>query len=456
MNTLPNHYLQGAHIVNEGKIQTLDVEIREGKIKALHVPGQQAPPADLPITSLKGKYLLPGLIDDQVHFREPGLTHKGCIKTESAAAVAGGITSFMEMPNVVPPTLSAEKLEEKMAIAARDSHANYSFFLGASNENLEAVLAADPSRFCGLKIFMGSSTGNMLVDHEGVLRELFTRFKGIIALHCEDEGEVRARQQQYRCIYGENVPIEAHPHIRNHAACLKSSQKAVQLAQETDAQIHILHISTAVETQLFSPGPLDFKKITSEACIHHLYFTDADYSRLGSRIKWNPAVKTAYDRDMIWQALHDGRIDIIATDHAPHTWEEKSNAYFSCPSGGPLVQHGLLAMLEMSQKGYCDLPFLVEKMCHNPAKRFQVKDRGFIRPGYYADLVAVDLSEETRVTPASLLCRVKWSPFDGHVFPAKITSTWVNGELAWDGEYLNRNVRGMRLETGAAHLSSPR
>lgn len=437
--------LQHAEVVHGDGILRRDIEIEDERIRALHEPNSFVPGPDYEVISLKGRYVLPGLIDDQVHFREPGLTHKGCIRTESAAAVAGGITSFMEMPNVFPPTLDMEKLEEKMRIAAADSLANYSFYLGASNDNLETVLAADPSRFCGLKIFMGSSTGNMLVDNEAVLRELFRSFKGIIALHCEDEDEIRKQSALFQEKYGDEVPVSAHPLIRNHRACFLSTEKAVRLAEETGARIHVLHISTAEETKLFSAENIDKKQITSEACVHHLWFTDQDYVQKGSLIKWNPAVKTERDREAIWEALHAGRIDIIATDHAPHTLREKQKKYFQCPSGGPLVQHLLPALAEMVHRGKCTLPFIVEKCCHNPARRFSIRDRGYIRPGFFADLVVLNMNAEMQVNRESLLYQCGWSPFEEEIFHSRVEQTWVNGQLVWDGEKVNQAVRGQRL-----------
>jgi len=433
-----------ARLVNEGRVVSGNLEVKDGRIVAIYPPETLAPPQAERI-DCKGMYLLPGLIDDQVHFREPGLTHKGSIKSESAAAAAGGITSFMEMPNVVPPTLSDERLKEKLEIAARDSAVNYAFFLGASNSNLEEVLNADPSLYCGLKIFMGSSTGNMLVDNAEVLTELFTHFRGRIALHCEDEAGIRSRSALYREKYGENVPIEAHPDIRNHDVCYDSSSKAVELAQKTGGKIHVLHISTAKECSLFQPGPVEGKQITAEACIHHLWFSREDYAQKGSHIKWNPAVKDRADREAIWQALHDGRIDIVATDHAPHTLAEKQQPYFSCPSGGPLVQHGLPAMAECVHRGWWDLPMLVEKMCHNPARLFNVRERGFLRPGYFADLVLLDMDTEWVVTKESLLYACGWSPFEGDTFHSRVAGTWVNGNPVWDGTHVNPVVRGQKL-----------
>jgi dihydroorotase len=437
-------FFSNARLVNEGRVVNGSLEVKQGKIEAIH-PNETPVPQGAKRIDCKGKFLLPGLIDDQVHFREPGLTHKGSIRTESAAAAAGGITSYMEMPNVSPPTLNNERLKEKLAIAAKDSAVNYAFYLGASNDNLQDVLDADSSLYCGLKIFMGSSTGNMLVDNQEVLRELFSNFKGRIALHCEDEGGIRARSAEYRARYGENVPVSAHPDIRNHEICYLSSSKAVELAQQTGGKIHVLHLSTARECSLFQPGPVEGKQITSEACVHHLWFSREDYDRKGSFIKWNPAVKDIADREAIWQALHDGRIDIVATDHAPHTLNEKQQPYFSCPSGGPLVQHALPVLAECVLKGWWDLPMLVEKMCHNPAKLFNVLNRGFLKPGYYADLVLLDMDTEWTVTRESLLYSCGWSPFEGETLHCKVAGTWVNGVQVWDGERVDATVRGEKL-----------
>lgn len=395
----------------------------------------------------KGKLLLPGVIDDQVHFREPGLTHKGEIYTESRAAVAGGVTSFMEMPNTVPPTFSQELLEQKYETASRRSLANYSFFMGASNDNLEEVMKTDITRVCGLKIFMGSSTGNLLVDDPRVLEGFFSRFPSVIATHCEDEKTIRANMEEARKKYGEDVPMSMHPQIRSEEGCWKSSSFAVGLAKKHQTRLHILHISTGKEVSLFDNTiALAKKKITAEACVHHLWFTDADYARLGSRIKWNPAIKTASDRSTIWQGLLDNRIDVVATDHAPHTVEEKSGKYFSAPSGGPLVQHSLVAMLEHSRSGKLSVAQVVTKMCHNPAVLFRVKDRGFVREGYFADLVLVDPQSSWEVQKSNILAKCGWSPFEGVTFNSKITGTWINGRLAYAEGKLIEGPSGKRLE----------
>lgn len=381
----------------------------------------------------QGLHLMPGVIDDQVHFREPGLTHKADIRSESRAAVAGGITSYMEMPNTNPQTTTREKWEGKMQIAQEHSIANYGFFFGATNENMDEVLAVSPNDTPGIKIFMGSSTGNMLVDNRAVLDNIFSKSKLLIATHCEDEETIRKNTAIYKEKYGENVPIEAHPLIRNEEACYKSSSLAVEIAKKHDTRLHILHISTAKETELFDNSkPLKDKRITAEACVHHLWFSDQDYKEKQTLIKWNPAVKSASDRDEVLKALLDDRIDIIATDHAPHTLEEKSNSYFNAPSGGPLVQHALPAVLALVQQGKLTLTKAVEKMCHAPAECFQLADRGYIRKGYKADLVLVNLNDSWKVSKENILYKCGWSPFEGVSFNAKVQTTFVNGVKVYD------------------------
>lgn len=398
------------------------------------------------IIDAEGQYLLPGLIDDQVHFREPGLTHKADIFTESRAAVAGGITSYMEMPNTVPNTLTQELLEMKYAVAAKKSVANYSFFMGASNNNLDEVLKTDPKTVCGLKIFMGSSTGNMLVDNRETLREIFSNSQMLIATHCEDEETIRANTEKFRAEYGEDAPMRIHPMIRSAEACYRSSSMAVEMAEKYGANLHVLHISTARETELFrSDIPLSEKKITAEACVHHLWFTDADYDRLGSRIKWNPAVKSEADRAAIREAVTDGRIDILATDHAPHTLEEKENPYFKAPSGGPLVQHALPAFFEMHKQGVFKLETIVQRACHAPAIRFRIDRRGFIRPGYFADLVLVKPETSEAVSSQNILYKCGWSPFEGQRFSHRVSATFVNGRQVYDGHEVNHSVNGKRM-----------
>jgi dihydroorotase len=436
---------RSATVINEGKTFVTDVLVKDGLIQKIGT-GLQVDHAAEEI-DLTGKYLVPGCIDDQVHFREPGLTHKGNIATESRAAVAGGITSFMEMPNTVPNALTQELLQDKYDIAAKTAIANYSFFMGASNDNLDEVLKTSHQHVCGIKIFMGSSTGNMLVDREATLEGLFREVPPmLIATHCEDEGTIRANIEKYKAIYGEDVPIEMHPVIRDEDACYLSSSLAVRLAKKYNTRLHILHISTAKEIELFDNSlTLEDKMITAEACIHHLWFSDEDYPAKGNYIKWNPAVKKASDRSAIMQAVLDNKIDVIATDHAPHTIEEKEQTYFKAPSGGPLVQHALLAMLEKSKQGVISLERVVEKMAHAPAVLFRVDRRGYIREGYHADLVVVDPNRAHTVTKENLLYKCGWSPFEGTTFSHTIDSTYVNGRLVYsDGKIIESGI-GSRL-----------
>ena len=433
-----------ARLVNEGSIQESDLLIKGERIEliAKDLSGKTADK----VIDAQGKLLMPGLIDDQVHFREPGLTHKANIYTESRAAVAGGITSFMEMPNTVPQALSQTLLEDKYKIGQKTSLANYSFFMGVSNDNMEQVLKTDKKKVCGLKIFMGSSTGNMLVDKEEVLRGVFSSADMLIAVHCEDEETIRRNTSIYKEKYGDDIPISAHPLIRSEEACYKSSSYAVELAKEYDTQLHILHISTAKETNLFSNSlPLKEKRITSEACIHHLWFDDTWYDRKGSLIKWNPAVKKASDKDEILKAVLDDRIDVIATDHAPHTLEEKDNRYLNAPSGGPLVQHSLVAMLDLYHQGKIELTRIVDKMCHNPAILFRVEERGYIREGYYADLVLVDPDSPWTVNKDNVLAKCGWSPFEDHQFKSTVASTIVSGHLAYHKDQFDESTLGKRL-----------
>ena len=436
--------LKGATIVNEGKSFVGDVLIHNHRI--IKIETDITPTPDMEVLALNGKFLLPGCIDDQVHFREPGLTHKGSILSESRAAVAGGITSFMEMPNTFPNALTQVLLEDKYTIAQHNSPANYSFFMGASNDNLEEVLKTDEKNVCGVKIFMGSSTGNMLVDNETTLNNLFSQVPLLIATHCEDEATIRKNTEIYKEKYGENIPISAHPLIRSEEACYLSSSMAVALAKKHNTRLHVLHISTAKEVGLFdNKTPLANKRITAEACVHHLWFSDKNYIEKGNFIKWNPAVKTEQDRDGIWKGLLDNHIDIIATDHAPHTLDEKSQTYLKAPSGGPLVQHALLAMLEKVKEGVLSIEKVVEKMAHAPAICFQLAERGFIREGYYADLVVVDPSQTVKVDKSNILYACGWSPFEGFTFSNKITGTFVNGNLVWDGSAICSKEKGMRL-----------
>jgi dihydroorotase len=435
--------IRNARIVNEDKIFEGDVAIEGAFIRAIgtNLEGHFEKTIDA-----KGKYLLPGLIDDQVHFREPGLTHKAEIYTEAKAAVAGGITSFMEMPNTVPNTLTQALLEEKYQRAHEVSLANYSFFMGASNDNLDEVLKTNGRNVCGVKIFMGSSTGNMLVDKHDVLEAIFSQCKLLIATHCEDEATVRANNEKFKQEYGDKLDATFHPIIRNEEACYLSSSLAVDLAKKYGTRLHILHISTAKEVELFdSKTPLKEKKITSEACVHHLWFSDEDYKTKGNFIKWNPAVKSAKDRDGILKGVLDDHIDVLATDHAPHTFEEKSQHYTTAPSGGPLVQHFLPALLEMHHQGKISLEKIVRKAAHNVADCFCIEKRGYIREGYFADLVLVDLNAPWTVEKSNILYKCGWSPFEGQTFHAQITDTFVSGHHAYSNGVFDESKKGMRL-----------
>tara|TARA_R110002049_G_scaffold70608_6_gene182368 strand:+ start:2274 stop:3620 length:1347 start_codon:yes stop_codon:yes gene_type:complete len=423
--------IKNANIVNEGSIFTGDILIEGEFIKEIN-DSISAKSADVHVFDAEGKYVLPGAIDDQVHFREPGLTHKGNIETESRAAIAGGITSFIEMPNTNPQTTTIEKLEEKFEIASKTSFANYSFMFGGTNDNLEEILKVDSKTVAGLKLFLGSSTGNMLVDDPKVLEKIFKSTDMVISVHCEDEATIKKNFQEHLDKFGDNIPIKYHPIIRSEEACYLSSSKAIELAKKTGARLHVFHLSTGKETKMFTNKiPLKDKKITAEVCIHHLWFNDKDYDKKGTYIKWNPAVKTEKDRLQLWEALLDGRIDVIATDHAPHTIDEKNNLYTGAPSGGPLVQHALPAMLEMYHKGKISIEKIVEKMCHNPAILFQVEKRGYIKEGYFADLVLVDLNNPWTVNKANILYKCGWSPFEGTSFKSRITHTFLNGSLVY-------------------------
>lgn len=436
--------ITNANIVNEGKLFEGDVLIRGQYIEVIgkDLSSRQA---DVVIDA-KGKLLLPGVIDDQVHFREPGLTHKGDIHSESRAAVAGGVTSYMEMPNTNPPTFTQQLLEEKYSIASKTSLANYSFYIGASNDNVEEVLKTDVNKICGLKIFMGSSTGNLLVDNPKTLEGFFSRFPSLIAAHCEDEPTIRKNSEDFKNKYGEDVPIECHPQIRSEEACYKSSSLAINLAKRHGTRFHVLHISTAKETSLFDNSiPLSKKKITAEACIHHMWFNDSDYKTKGTLIKWNPAIKTAHDQQAIFEAMLNDKIDVIATDHAPHTLEEKRNTYFKAPSGGPLIQHTLVAMLEFYHRKKISLEKIVQKMSHNPAILFQISKRGYIREGYFADLVLVDLNNPWTIDKENILAKCGWSPFEGTTLNSKVTHTFVSGHLAYVEGKLNEAKMGERL-----------
>lgn len=433
--------IKNAQVVNEGKIEALDLFIKDGRIEKI---GQQLDNKANQEINAEGLHLLPGLIDDQVHFREPGLTYKANIFTESRAAVAGGTTSFMEMPNTVPNTLTQKLLQDKYDIGQDSSLANYSFFMGAGNDNLEEVLKTNPRDVCGIKVFMGSSTGNMLVDNEQALENIFRNAPTLIATHCEDEATIKANLAEFKERYGDNITIDMHPLIRSAEACYLSSSKAVELARKNNTRLHILHISTAIETALFENNvPLEKKRITAEACVHHLWFSDKDYATKGNYIKWNPAVKTANDRDQILEAVLDGHIDVIATDHAPHTIEEKEQNYLQAPSGGPLVQHALQALLELVKQGKMTLEQVVQKTAHNTAIAFQIEQRGFIREGFWADLVLVDLNKPYVVDRFNILSKCGWSPFEGHMFSSTIEHTIVSGNLAYSN--------GQILEVGSGH-----
>lgn len=435
--------IKNGTLVNEGKIAEKDILIENGFITKIDTDISH-PTAQ--VIDAKGKHILPGVIDDQVHFREPGLTHKANIYTESKAAVAGGITSFMEMPNTVPNTLTQELLQDKYDIANNTSLANYSFFMGASNENMEEVLKTNPKEVCGVKIFMGSSTGNMLVDNRQTLEGIFSKCDILIATHCEDEETVRKNLAEYKAKYGDDIPVKYHPLIRSEEACYLSSSLAVELAKKHDTRLHILHISTAKELSLFSNKlPLAEKRITAEACIHHLWFEDSFYDSKGNFIKWNPAVKTAKDRDAILKAVNDNIIDVIATDHAPHTLEEKQNVYTKAPSGGPLVQHALPAMLELARQGKITLTHVVQKMSHDVATCFQIDKRGFIREGYHADIVIANLKSPWQVSKENILYKCGWSPFEGQTFQSKIEKTLVNGRVVYDNGNFNEEIKGQRM-----------
>ncbi|KVV13183.1 dihydroorotase [Flavobacterium sp. TAB 87] len=437
--------IKNAKIVNEGTIFEGDLLIENDLIVDIS-ESISAKSSDCTIIDAEGNYLIPGMIDDQVHFREPGLTHKGDIESESRAAVAGGITSFIEQPNTVPNAVTQEILEEKYKIAANNSYANYSFMMGATNDNLEEVLKTNPKNVAGIKIFLGSSTGNMLVDDETTLEKIFSSTKMLIAVHCEDETTIQENLTKYKEEYGDDIPVTAHHLIRSAEACYLSSSKAVALAKKTGARLHIFHLSTAREMELFTNKiPLEEKKITSEVCVHHLWFTNDDYATKGNYIKWNPAVKTAADRDALWEALLDDRIDVIATDHAPHTKEEKKQNYLKAPSGGPLVQHAVVALFEAHHKGKISVEKIVEKTAHNPAKIFKIEKRGFIRKGYFADLVIVNAGMPWSVKSENILAKCGWSPFEGYTFKSRVTHTFVNGKLVYNSFKVKDIRAGVRL-----------
>jgi dihydroorotase len=438
--------IKNATIVNEGSLTKKDLLIKDERISSIGMSEDWEIPAGTTIIEAGGLILLPGVIDDQVHFREPGLTHKGDIFSESRAAVAGGVTSFMDMPNTVPQTITVEALDEKYRLGAEKSLINYSFNIGATNDNITEIMKADPKLVCGIKIFMGSSTGNMLVDNEKALRELFRLAHMPVSAHCEDEPTIRRNSEIQRRIYGDNIPVSLHPVIRSREACFISSSYAVNLANEYNTRLHIFHLSTADEMKLFTNKlPLSEKRITAEVCVHHLWFDDSDYESLGTRIKWNPAIKTKYDREALIAAVNNDRIDIIATDHAPHTIEEKSNSYFNAPSGGPLVQHSLVIMLELWHRKVISLEKIAEKMCHNPAILFNIRERGFVREGYKADLCLVDPDNEWSVSKDNILYKCQWSPFEGSTFKSKVVKTIVNGTVVYDNGLIKEDYRGQRL-----------
>jgi dihydroorotase len=443
---MQNYLIRNIAVVNEGRTTVQDVWIKDHRIEKI-APNITISGNYTEIDG-EGKHLLPGVIDDQVHFREPGLTHKATIYSEARAAVAGGITSFMEMPNTKPAALTQELLEDKYTIAQHHSLANYSFFMGAANDNVEEILKTNAKKesVCGVKIFMGSSTGNMLVDNYLTLETVFSNSELLIATHCEDEKIIRANMEAFQREKGDRLTAADHPLIRDVEACFESSLVAIQFAQKHNARLHILHISTARELQLFSNMlPLAEKRITAEVCVHHLHFTADDYAQYGNLIKCNPAIKAPENKTALWQGLLDDRLDIIATDHAPHTWEEKQLPYLQAPSGVPLVQHSLLLMLEYVKKGNITLEKVVEKMSHAPAICFQIKERGFLREGYYADCVIVDLQHQTNVNKENIYYKCAWSPFEGHTFPAAVTHTFVSGHLAYADGVFNENVLGQRL-----------
>jgi dihydroorotase len=437
--------IKNAKIVNEGVIFEGDVLIEDEYI--VEIAESISPKSsNCKIIDAEGNFLIPGAIDDQVHFREPGLTHKGDIESESRAAVAGGVTSFIEQPNTVPNAVTQEILEEKYQIAAQKSYANFSFMMGGTNNNLEEILKTNPRNVAGIKLFLGSSTGNMLVDNTETLEKIFSSTKMLIAVHCEDETTIKNNLELYKEKYGEDIPVECHPLIRSEEACYISSSKAIELAKKTGARLHVFHLSTAKEMDLFTNKiPLEEKQITAEVCIHHLWFSDEDYKTKGNFIKWNPAVKTANDRKVLWEALLDDRIDVIATDHAPHTLEEKKQNYLKAPSGGPLVQHAVVAMFEAHHQGKISIEKIVEKMCHNPAKIFKIENRGFIKEGYFADLVIVNSGLPWNVKKENILAKCGWSPFEGYNFKSRITHTFVNGQLVYQNFKVKEIKAGKRL-----------
>ncbi len=441
------YLLKNASLVNEGKLKKADILIENERIAKILEDNQDFElPKDCVIINFNGKYILPGVIDDQVHFRDPGLTHKGDLESESKAAVAGGVTSFMDMPNTIPNVLTQKILEEKYKAALGRSWANYSFYMGTSNSNADEVLKTNPNNVCGVKIFLGASTGNMLVDNKQTLEKIFSESKMLIAVHCEDENTIQQNLDKAKEKYGDNIPISAHSLIRSEEACYLSSSFAVNLAKKHNTRLHVLHLSTAREMELFSNDiPLIDKQITAEVCMHHLWFSESDYANKGSLIKWNPAIKKLSDKEALLAALLDNKIDVVATDHAPHTLAEKENIYSKAASGGPMIQHSLVLLLEMMHQGKISLDKVVEKMCHAPARLFRVKDRGFIREGFFADLVVVDLATSWEVSQENIHYKCKWSPLLGQQFHSKVEATFVNGQLVYrDGEFFAKG-QGKRL-----------
>lgn len=436
-----------ATIVNENKKQTGSVLISEGKIDSIYYKNVPRDVIQYSETiNAKGKCLFPGIIDEHVHFREPGLTHKADILSESKAAVAGGVTSYMEMPNTKPQTITRQSLDDKLNTASGKSLANYAFYIGATNDNLDELLSTDPAKTCGIKVFMGASTGNMLVDKPDTLKHIFSEVKMLIAVHAENEDIIQKNLQLYRKRYNDNIPVYLHPEIRSEEACYKSTVKAIELANQYNTRLHILHLSTARELELLEEVPYSKNKlITGEVCVHHLWFDDSDYKSLGTLIKWNPAIKTQKDREALLEAVKSNKIDTIATDHAPHTWNEKNRDYLHSPSGGPMIQHSLPAMLELHHRNLIDLKTIVEKMCHAPARIFSIEKRGFIREGYWADLVLVNSDKSWRVSKNNILYKCGWSPLEGQLFKNRIEKTFVNGELVYDNGTINEDIRGKAL-----------
>jgi len=443
---MDNILIRNATIVNEGRVFRGDLLIKDELIDTIGSPGQVKTPREAKIIDASGLLLIPGVIDDQVHFREPGLTHKADIFTETRAAVAGGVTSFLDMPNTIPQTVTIEALDDKYRLGSENSLVNYSFYIGATNDNINEIMNADPARVCGIKVFMGSSTGNMLVDDENSLREIFRQATMPVATHCEHEPTIRRNTETFRKKYGEDVPVKMHPLIRSREACFLSSSKAIALAREYNTRLHVLHLSTADEMKLFSNElPLNEKRITGEVCVHHLWFDDSFYDELGTMIKWNPAIKTKYDRESLFDGVRNNLIDVIATDHAPHTLKEKKNSYFKAPSGGPLVQHSLVVMLELWHNKIFSIEKIIEKMCHGPAVLFNIKGRGFIRENYKADLCLVDPDNPWTVSRDNILYKCGWSPFEGTTFRSKVVQTIVNGTIVYDHGIINDDYRGQRL-----------